>query len=168
MRQLIILLQCSALLGHLGMPQADHGGHTMDWTWLWPIKTWTQDLYGCHVVSSSRSLVGDAYSPVGWGGVEPPLDWSCSGTSHRCLIRMGFGEFEGWGLELFVMLSGPFLSRFLWSGQDTLSLSSAVVVRGIFALQCHLDWRCIQMNARKVSQQNTVFNDMITVFHFTG
>lgn len=41
------------------------------------------------------------------------MDRTCSGTSYRCVIGLGCGEFGGEvDLELFVTLLGLFLSRF--------------------------------------------------------
>ena len=61
---------------------------------LWPVKAWLQNLWGCPGVADTRTFVVDPLCPVCWGG-GASMDWTCSGTYHRCSCILGSGDSGG-------------------------------------------------------------------------
>ena len=48
-----------------------HGGPTVYQTWLWSVKAWTQDLWGCTLVSGTKTRAAVPLIHMGWK-VDPP------------------------------------------------------------------------------------------------
>ena len=61
---------------------------------LWPVKAWLQNLWGCPGVADTRTFVVDPLCPVCLGG-GASMDWTCSGTYHRCSCILGSGDSGG-------------------------------------------------------------------------
>ena len=63
------------------------GGDTVEWTWLWPARSRTQDLWGYPEVSGSCESSGM------WGGA--PLDQTCSSTFDGRSVELCSGQYGG-------------------------------------------------------------------------
>ena len=46
------------------IPSPIHGGPTTEQAWVRPTDAWTQDLWGCPVVSGNKALEADLLSSV--------------------------------------------------------------------------------------------------------
>lgn len=107
---------------------------TMDGTWLWPIQAWTQDFWGCPVVSNTIVLSGDPLSSAGCK-VEPP--WIGSSKSYRCSIGLGSGQVETFS-ALSCSLSCP-NSFWVWQGTAIRECSCHKGVY-LFCKRCLAGW----------------------------